>query len=240
MSGWTGSYRGALIRGRWSWTLRELSTQPLQGRDRFWADACSKKGLKTVSTRIADLQHLVTFSNSRSTNITSSSRPYTPSSPSPTPSNLPSHINLSTGRDNFSADARPFQRAVSAPVTFTSTGHPASARRPFFGAQRPRVGFNRVPSTLAGNSGLLASPTLTERSEDTERGDENRDMQGEGIASQPAIPVTTSPTGEKPLQRGFGRSQTTKAVLGASPQIEGNKGAMIYLGYNALTRYVVR
>lgn len=201
------------------------------------ADIGRKQGLTSLSTKIADLQHLVTFPSTRPSNITSSPRLI--SSPSPSPSQLPPHPSQSPGRDHFSADARSFVRTVSAPAASGGFFKGVNSGASTLGV--PRGSFARVPSGLSGNPALLDSPTITEASDDAEQDLEQNTRDEETTVT---VAVTASPLMDtlspRPRQigsaRSFGRSHT-RAVLPTAPIIaESSKGPVIWLQHNQLSR----
>ncbi len=183
--------------------------------------------MTSLSTKIADLRDLVTLPSSFSPLASGPSRkpPLSPRSP------LPDHQQLSPGSGHLSTNARCFGRTASAPAS--------SAFFTTFQAQSQ--GSNRVSSGLGTNNGLLASPTLTETSEEDATAPDDVPLEGRTLLASPSLPVpsVTKPMASEVRSRSFGRSRT--GAVNLSPSVGtgfGRTAAMdicILAGSNALT-----
>jgi hypothetical protein len=181
--------------------------------------------LTTLSTRIAELNDVVSINPSLSplpsSSIGSLRSPLGRQSPSYIP---PSNETLSPGAGPYSANSRSFIRHVSAPVS----------ARAFNEMRQGRETMDRQPSGLRAGSTLLDSPTLTETSED-------------GSEASPAPPVASallaSPSLDAP-PRGFafggGRSALERSKTGAPMRVVSAgapaKEVSINAAQNLLTR----
>ncbi|KAK4685484.1 hypothetical protein P7C73_g4666, partial [Tremellales sp. Uapishka_1] len=166
----------------------------------------SNKGLTSLSTRISDLRNLVTlpasYSPNPSTSVSSPNQQFRPMHSS-SPALLSPHLNQSP----LSANSRSFSRTISAPA---SSG--------FFNNLAPQ------PSSLSrgGDVGLLASPTLTERTETSET----------NLMPSPSLVLPSSTRNTS-----FGRSKTGAHVGLGSPGNGGKsvRDISVYAGSNLLT-----
>lgn len=179
-----------------------------------------------MSTRIAELNHLVTLNTTTKSPLPPS--PYSTRSPlgrqSPSYTHSPNET-LSPGAGPYSANSRPFMRHVSAPVSAHAFNEMRNARST----------MDRQPSGLRTGRTLLDSPTLTETSEDG----------SEGTPPPPARGLLASPSLDAPrpgVASGGGRRELGRSKTGIGMRtVSGNvveKEFTINAAQNFLTRYV--
>lgn len=189
------------------------------------AHVLSGKGLKTLSTKIADLRDLVTLASSYS--------PTESASTITTPlarNQLSNYPHLSPGIGHPSANTRSFLRTASAPA---SSAH-------LHDIALPRIS-QRASSGLNAGGILLASSTLTEMSEDLL---EIARVDARALLASPPLPVkpVTPPAALGDRNRSFGRSKSGRISLGLGGVTIVEKLAVmdisIYAGLNALTSCV--
>jgi hypothetical protein len=184
--------------------------------------------LTKLSTRIAELNNLVTLATSLSpfSSINKmSTSPLSRRSPSQSPS-FPSNETLTPGASPYSANSRPFVRHVSAPVS----------AHVFNRLDIPQGPTDRQPSRLRVQHTLLESPTLTETSEDGSESvaPTSRSLLGLGGPSLPPDfgSTLTPPNGTK---RSFGRSKTGIGMRRAEPE-KVEREVTVNAAQNSLTR----
>lgn len=183
-----------------------------------------------LSTRIAELNHLVTLATSQSpfSSINKmSTSPLTRRSPSQSPA-FPSNETLSPGASPYSANSRPFVRHVSAPVS-------ANAFKRLDSSQGPS---DRQPSRLRVQHTLLESPTLTETSEDGSEAVVTASRPFLGLGG-PSLPPDFGST-LTPLdgtKRSFGRSKTGIGMRRTEPE-KVEREVTVNAAQNLLTRCV--
>lgn len=156
-----------------------------------------------LSTRIAELNNLVTLASSLSP-FSSAVKPKTSPLAFRSPVHSPSFASndtLSPGASPYSANSRPFVRHVSAPVSAQAFSRLESSQAP------SRL---RVPHTL------LESPTLTETSEEGS----DHVAHGRSYLGGPSLPPDFGSTSTNPSRaiRGFGRSKTGIGLRRAEPE----------------------
>jgi hypothetical protein len=186
------------------------------------AEDISNLGLKSLSTKIADLRDLVTLPSPYSPFTSTSTLRAPPSPHSP----VPEHSRLSSASGHLLASARSFTRTSSAPASsaYFNTFHSLPGA------------INRAPSDLRADPAPPGSPTLTETSED---GADDRPANPRGLLASPSLPVPRNAISgaSQTRLRSFGRSKTgaVHPSPGAGPGRLSAKDICIYAGLNALS-----
>lgn len=181
--------------------------------------------MDSLSTRIAELNDLVTLAVNASP-YTSASKPSASPfrSPAQTPV-LPSNETLSPGSGPYAANSRAFVRAVSAPASAhilqrMDDPHPV----------------DRQASRLRQPHTLMNSPTLTEMSEDGQEGPTASQIRYQGGSSSPSA---LSPRVNPDPRRGLGRSKTGVVIFSAGNE-RTEREVTVNAAQNCLTRWAHR